>query len=213
MPRMLGFPGLLQIFRALALAGGMLPILAWTSSEEAALLRGDILVEVRELPRPAPGGRVHAGVDIPVAAPALWDLMLDCANAPNYVPKMTHCRVIERSADSSSDLREQRVRFLPGLSDLKLRFRSHYAPPREIRFVKDGGDLAILEGSWQIQSLGPNASRLHYQADMATKTPFPAGLVRSGLRRDTQAILHAVRAEAIRRAAALSPPASESASP
>lgn len=205
-------PGL-RLARAMALACVMLPILAWTSSEEAALLRGEILVEVDALPKPGPGGRVRAGVDIPVGAKALWDLMLDCANAPNYVPKMTHCAVIERSVDSSSDLREQRVRFLPGLNDLKLRFRSYYTPLHEIRFVKDGGDLAILEGSWRIQSLSPNASRLHYQADMATKTPFPAGLVRSGMRRDTQAILHAVREEAIRRAAALSPPASESASP
>lgn len=213
MPRRLGVLMAFLPLRLLALAGAMLPILAWTNAEEAALLRGDILVEVSALPKPAPGGRVRGGVDIPVDAQALWELLLDCARAPDYVPKMTHCSVIERSADSRSDLREQRVRFLPGFADLTLRFRSQYAPPHEIRFVKEGGDLAILEGSWRIQSLGPKASRLHYQADMATKTPFPAGLVRSGLRRDTQAILHAVRAEAIRRAAALSPPASESASP
>lgn len=173
--------------------------------------QGDILVSVSG--QQISGGRIEAAVDIPVKAVSLWNLLLDCAGAPKYVPKMSQCRILEASQSASTDLREQRVRFLPGFADLTLRFRSHYLPPHEIRFTKEGGDLAVLDGIWRIEPLSANSVRLHYQADMALKTPFPGGLVRGGMRRDTHAILHAVREEAIRRSAAVSSLASESEEP
>lgn len=184
---------------------------AWGSGDDAALRRGDILVAVTG--KGIAGGHIEAAVDIAVAPSSLWALMVDCAGAPAYVPKMKHCKVLESAADASSDLREQQLKFLPGFADLRLRFRSHYTPPTQIRFVKEGGDLAILQGSWRIEPIGAGHSRLVYQADMVTKTPFPGNLVRDGMRRDTRAILHAVRQEALRRAASASPAASETASP
>ncbi len=186
-------------------------IIAWDNEQDASLRKGDILVSVTGQHKP--GGRVEAAVDVPVGAVSLWNLMLDCAGAPKFVPKMKQCRVLESAPDASTDLREQRLQFLPGFADLTLRFRSHYAPPHEIRFVKEGGDLAVMEGVWRIEPLGPASARLHYQADMATKTPFPGALVRDGMRRDTLAILAAVRQEAIRRTGALSPPVSETEAP
>lgn len=186
-------------------------IMAWTSAEEASLRQGDILVSVTG--QQIPGGRIEAAVDIPVGAASLWNLLLDCAGAPKFVPKMTQCRVIEHSKSADTDLREQRVRFLPGFADLTLRLRSYYTAPHEIRFAKEGGDLAVMEGYWRLEPLSATSVRLHYHADMAMKTPFPGGLVRGGMRRDTHAILHAVREEAIRRSAALKPHASESAAP
>lgn len=196
---------LAMLLSAVALLG------AWDHADDAALRRGDILVEVTG--HAAPGGRVDAAIDIAVPAHALWNLMLDCAGAPAYVPKMKQCRVLETAADASHDLREQKLAFIPGFPDLRLRFRSFYTPPTQIRFAKEGGDLAVMEGIWRIEALGPSHSRLIYQAEMATKTPFPGGLVRDGMRRDTRAIMHAVRQEALRRAGTLTPPASESAAP
>ena len=155
---------------------------------------------VRLIEDKLPGERIEGEVVVPAAPAAVWEVMLDCENAPRFLPKTESCEVLERPADGASSLIERKVRFLPVLPFVTLRIRSHFTPQREIRFQQEGGDLEILEGVWRLEPLGPERTRLTYQARM--KASVPSFLVRGGLVADTEANLEALRSEVLRRQAA-----------
>lgn len=170
---------------------------AMTAQDRQALRRGEVFARI--VADDGPGGRVQAAIDIAAPVSRVWAVMLDCARAPAFVPKLEACRVIEAEPDGSSDLREHRVRFIPLLPRLTLRFRSTYVDQQEIRFMREGGDLAVMEGVWRFEPLdGGRATRLHYDVRLQPRTPLPRGMVRSALARDTPAVLIAVREEAQR---------------
>jgi len=171
----------------------------WDADEEARLARGEVVAHIIE--ERGPGGRLRAAIDIPAPASAVWRVMLDCGRAPAYVPGLEACSVLEAAPDGSGDIREHRVRWIGLLPPLTLRFRSEYAPEREIRVARIGGDLAAMQGVWRLEPREQGrATRLHYDFRIVPRTPLPAALVRAQLRRETPRVLIAVRAEVARSA-------------
>lgn len=125
--------------------------------------------------------------------------MLDCDRAPEYVPGLDACRIIEASEDGSSDLREHRLHWISFLPSLTLRFRSDYVAEQEITIKRVSGDLKDMQGTWRFEPIDDGrATRLHYDFRIVPSTLLPAGLVRSGLVRDTPKVLEAVRTEVAR---------------
>ncbi len=185
----------LLVALSLALAG---PARAeWTDADLARLRRGEVAVRI--VPERGPGGRLQAAIDIPGAPGDVWKVMLDCARAPDYVPGLQSCRVLNAEPDGASDEREHRVRWIAILPALTLRFRSEYQFEREIRVTRTGGDLAVMDGVWRLEPLPDGrGTRLHYDFRMVPRTPAPAGLIRAGLARDTPRVLEAVRREVTR---------------
>lgn len=178
-----------------ALAGGGAQAL--TPADVASLRRGEIVTRI--IADDGPGGRVEAAIDIAAPVGRVWRVMIDCARAPSFVPKLEACRILESARDGASDLREHRVRFIPVLPRLTLRFRSFYQIEREIRFVREGGDLSMMEGVWRFEPIEQGrATRLHYAVRLATRFPLPRGMVRDALARDTPHVLRAVRQEVLR---------------
>ena len=170
---------------------------ALTPADIAALRSGETVVRI--IADEGPGGRVEAAIDIAAPIERVWRVMLDCARAPSFVPKLEACRVLETALDGSSDVREHRLRFIPLLPLLTLRFRSFYQVEREIRFVREGGDLSVMEGVWRFEPIDEGrATRLHYDVRLATRFPLPRGMVRDGLARDAPNVLRAVREEVLR---------------
>ena len=188
--------------RAIALCAA-LGVYAGTASaeispaDEARLVRGEVVARiVRE---PGPGGRLTAAIDIPAPPEAVWAVMLDCDSAPDYVPGLESCRVLQRAADGGSDLREHRIRWLAFLPRLTLRFRSDYVAEREIHVTRTSGDLAEMEGTWRLEPReNGRSTRLHYDFRLVPNTFIPSGWVRAGLLRDTPRVLEAVRTEVVR---------------
>ncbi len=192
---------------AVALVLAMAPLAAeaqaisqWSAADEARLARGAAVARIVE--EAGPGGRVLAAIDIPAPASLVWRVMLDCDRAPDYVPGLRSCAVIERAGDGLSDVREHRISWIALLPTLRLRFRSHYEPERTIRVARISGDLAAMEGEWRLEPReNGRATRLHYNFHIAPRTPLPSGLVRAGMMRDAPEVLEAVRAEVLRLAA------------
>jgi len=168
-----------------------------TADEDARLRRGEVVAHV--VKERGPGGRLVAAIDIPATASAVWAVMLDCEQAPEYVPGLDACKILDSSPDGSSDLREHRISWIALLPRMTLQFRSDYEFEREIRVARTGGDLADMQGTWTLEPVnGGKATRLHYDFRIVPGNWLPSGLVRAGLLRDTPKVLEAVRTEVAR---------------
>ncbi len=163
-------------------------------------MRGEAVARVVD--DEGPGGRILAAIDIPAPPGAVWAVMLDCERAPLYVPGLQSCVILERAVDGRSDVREHRIRWIAILPTLRLRFRSDYEAERAIRVTRIGGDLAQMQGSWELEPRQDGrTTRLHYDFRIVPRTPLPSGLVRAGMLRDAPKVLEAVRTEVLRVAA------------
>jgi ribosome-associated toxin RatA of RatAB toxin-antitoxin module len=146
------------------------------------------------------GGRVRASVLIPASPQTVWDVMLDCAGAPRFVPGLRSCAIESRSGDGARDIRVHRISWLTGFPLVTIRFASRYRMNSEIHFERISGDIAAMTGSWVLTPRDAGrATLLSYEAHLVPSRLLPATLVRSALKRDTPKILEAVRAEAIAR--------------
>jgi len=168
-----------------------------TPDDDACLRGGEVIADV--VKERGPGGRLVAAIDIPATPSVVWAVMLDCEQAPNYVPGLDACQILESSTDGSFDVREHRIRWIALLPRMTLQFRSDYEFEREIRVARTGGDLADMRGTWTLEPIdGGQATRLHYDFQMVPSSLLPSGMVRAGLLRDTPKVLKAVRTEVAR---------------
>ncbi len=149
------------------------------------------------------GGRVRASILIPTAPSIVWAVMMDCENAPRFVPNLRACSIESTSRDGSGDVRRHRIAWLAGFPPVTIRFASRYQAGKEIQFERISGDIAQMSGTWLLEPRNNGASTLlTYDAYLVPSRLLPSGLVRSALRRDTPKILEAVRQEAIARSSA-----------
>jgi len=72
-------------------------------------------------------------------------------------------------------------------------FRTDFIPPSKMTIQRTGGDMKIQEGVWLIQPLENGYSRVTYQARIALKVPVPRFMMRRALRKDTPALMMALR--------------------
>jgi ribosome-associated toxin RatA of RatAB toxin-antitoxin module len=144
------------------------------------------------------GGRVRASILIPTAPSIVWAVMMDCENAPRFVPNLRACSIESTSRDGSGDVRRHRIAWLTGFPPVTIRFASRYQVGKEIQFERISGDIAQMSGTWVLDPRNNGASTLlTYDAYLVPSRLLPSGLVRSALRRDTPKILEAVRQEAM----------------
>jgi carbon monoxide dehydrogenase subunit G len=162
------------------------------------------VTDLHVLPDPSgEGGQVRASILIEAPPSVVWRVMLDCENAPRYVPNLRFCSIESRAPNEASDVRVHRISWLPGFPLVQVRFASFYQKEREIRFERISGNIARMSGAWNLTPRdNGTATLLSYNAYLSPSGAIPSGLVRAGLRRDTPKILQAVRAEALRQQAA-----------
>ena len=178
-----------------ALAG---PVAAWTvpGSAEAELHSGKAWAEVQ----PAPGGLalIHGAVDIPAPAKTVWRVMNDCRLLPRLITTTIGCRVLQADPAHHTDVRETVTRgslFLPTLHNV---VREDFQPYSSIRFAKAGGDLKAEQGEWRLEPIdGGAGTRVVYENLVGADIVAPAGLVRTGMRRDTAKVLGNLRRESL----------------
>lgn len=186
------------------------PVIAWLCAFHLCLLNtaasAQAVPAVRILPDASgQGGRVGASITINAPPAVVWAVMVDCENAPRYVPGLRSCAVESRAANGASDIRLHRIAWLTGFPLVNIRFASTYQTNREIAFERLSGDITAMTGLWRMEPANNGrATNLSYEAHLVPSRLLPSGLVRSALKRDTPKILEAVAREAVRRAA-LSP--------
>ena len=97
-----------------------------------------------------------------VAAPVerCWEVVEDLSRTPEWQQGISEVTVIERDAggrplvcDTVIDAKFREVR---------CRVRCSYDPPHRMAFARISGEISTLEGSWELESLGPDRTRATY---------------------------------------------------
>ena len=169
------------------------------SEEDLALLAaGGAVVHVGEDASGEADAAIEAAIDIAAPPSRVFAVMTDCARAPRYVEGLISCRVLQRSADGLSDIREHHSRYLAFLPDMISIFRSTYIPNHEIRFERVGGDLKFLKGVWTLEAKnGGRATRVGYEVRVSASVSAPGFLIRAALEETMPNILGALRREVL----------------
>lgn len=180
---------------ALLLVG---PAIGWDTSQETELAEGQVVVEALTVERGEPA-RVAAAIQIPADVESVWAVMVDCASAPEFVPNMKSCTVVEKH--DNHELIEHRVKLSLLLPSVTYVFRADYQPHTEIRFERVSGGLRHLSGRWQLTRLGPGLTQVDYVVALRPGFPVPRWLVRRSLKKDLPDVLKALRNQILKGAA------------
>lgn len=163
----------------------------------ATLEQGEpIVVVTKDDSRVGAAGAVRAAIDVAATRETLWNLMIDCDAAPSFVKGLKKCNVLDKDVNGKWDVRRHEISWSWLAPKVENIFRSEYEYPATIAFQRIDGDLRVLEGVWRLQKLEEGRTRLWYQSRIATGAPVPKFLVRRAVRKDTKAILFAVKARA-----------------
>lgn len=153
------------------------------------LSRGEVVVSA------GPAGRSHRTVQAAILldAPAerIWEVMVDCGGAPEFVPGLRECRVMEQG--DGWEVLQHRVRISSLLPQVTYRFRATYRRPERIDFVRISGDLDAMEGSWTLLPVDEARTVVRYSVYLDPGFLAPQWLVRQALRRDLPELLRALR--------------------
>jgi ribosome-associated toxin RatA of RatAB toxin-antitoxin module len=160
-------------------------------AERARLLRGEVVVWGAAPDHPR---EVAAAVLIDAPATRVWEVMVDCPHAPEFVPGMRSCRVLEHAADH--DVIEHRVKVFAFLPEVRYTFRADYQHGERIDFERTGGDLKAMEGSWTLARV-EERTLVRYSVYLDPGFLVPRWAVRRALRSDLPKLLVALRARVL----------------
>jgi hypothetical protein len=165
------------------------PDLAWIDRQ--ALAAGDVVVQTGKT---APKV-VSVDVAVLIGAPAstIWSVLTSCEIAPEYVPHVADCTLVETFNDGRSQVFRQTVKpafFIPAFEHV---FRLDYEPFERIEVSRIGGMIEHMMGSWWLLERGDGRILLVHHLEIDPGLPVPRFLVRSALRRDLPKVLRAVR--------------------
>ena len=174
------------------------PLLAWapTADTDKTLRSGRAWAEV--LPDADGAALIRAAVDIAAPPSTVWAVMTDCKLAHRFIADLNSCTVLSGDQRQGWDVRDQFSHgnlFLPQIHNV---VRSEYLPFTLIRFTKAGGDLAIEDGEWRLESLNGGAgTRVIYINRVKANILVPAVFVRAGLRGSTPKVLMNLQRESV----------------
>lgn len=189
--------GLLERFvRMTAL---VLVLLAGGQPEASAqVVTADERLDLAPVRDPRDGTRgLRAEFDIAAPISVVWAVLVDCDTAPQHVPGMQSCKVLDQDRAGLWDIREHRVK-LPWFP-LVLRnvVRSDYEPLARLRYQKARPDGQRLDGEWRLSAInGGAATHIVYVGYLTGVLPIPELILRAYVREG----IEAVRTESLSRA-------------
>jgi len=151
--------------------------------EIKSLERGDAIISVwKDRDRDHKPTISKGGIDIMVPAADVFAIMLDCDRMTEVSKDIRQCDVLETSPDGSWDIRKQKFAVSPLLPKFKTTFKTNYSTSPNYGHImeieKISGDLKVQEGRWDIIALGPDETRVIYQAALKPSLPVPAKVIR-----------------------------------
>ena len=166
-----------------------------TPDQLEAIRSGEVVVESKPVDN-LPQGQVWAAIWIPEPVEAVWDTMLDCDAAPNFVPGMKTCEILETG--TNTDVRRHRVDIGFLLPDVQYVFRADYTLHQTIRFERVSGGLQSMEGTWRFEpDPATEGTLVRYSVFIDPGFFVPQWMVRKMLRANLPEILEALRNEVI----------------
>lgn len=167
--------------------GAASPPEAVPQAELTRLERGEVVVLAAAA---KPADTAVAAVLIRAPVERVWAVMTDCPRAPEFVPNLRRCRVLEQRPGGR--LLEHRMKPHALVPVLTYRFEERWRELRQIAFRRVGGDLAELEGRWDLEPAG-EATLVRYRVTIDPGFPVPGWAVRRALRHDIPRLLGALR--------------------
>jgi hypothetical protein len=164
---------------------------------------GEPVVNV-EIDEKVEAAHVRASIDIAAPPPVVWSVITDCARAPQIIPNLESCRIIQHDAGGRWDIREHIINWATLLPKLRTVVRTSYEIGHRMLFKRVDGDMRISEGEWRVEPMAnAQATRLYYNALVAPNFPVPEFLVERTVHADLpnllRAIEHASEADAAKR--------------
>jgi ribosome-associated toxin RatA of RatAB toxin-antitoxin module len=159
--------------------------------EMQRLTAGEVVVR-QDPPGSGEKRRVHAAALIEAPAVRIWDILIDCEHAPDFIPGLISCRYVERN--EGSDILEQRLKLSSLLPTSTYSFRATYEQHRRIDFTRVSGDFREFTGSWTLQPIDDGRQTIvEYSVYLDPGLLTPQWLVRNMLRGDLVELLKALR--------------------
>ena len=138
-------------------------------------------------------GRVNAAVSIDAPPRVIWDVMTDCPSAPEFIPGVLSCELLDTMDDGQAQLFRQELKYSWYLPRLTYVFRLDYFPYRQIDFRRISGRPRKLEGSWWLKRDPDGATQVVYSVHLDPGFFVPKFLVRRALKKDLPTALEALR--------------------
>jgi len=136
--------------------------------------------------------RVLGAILIDSPARHIWDVMIDCDRAPEFVPRLRNCRVLYQSGNT--EIIEHRVALSALLPAVTYTFRAHYQDLQRVDFTMVSGDLREFEGSWTLEQVNDGQQTIVvYSVYLDPGFLVPQWLVRRALRGELPDLLIALR--------------------
>ncbi len=139
-------------------------------------------------------GTVHAAVRIEASPAVVFQMMIRCGDALQYVPHLQKCQVRDQAPDDSWLLVEQEIDFGWYAPRVNWVFRAELAADRSITFRQVSGDFKANEGAWELEPTADGATTLLlYRAYIDPPGFVPNWLARSTFRRELPRMLTQLR--------------------
>ena len=165
-----------------------LPDTSWVDREQ--LEAGDIEVQAS---REDGAITVDTATLIDASPEAIWRVVTACEIAPEYVPNVVDCKLIETLDDGRAELFVQTVKpafFIPRFEHV---FRLEYFPYDRIDVQEVSGPIDRMRGSWWFLPEPEGRVLLMHTLEVHPGFPVPRFVLRATMRRDLVAIMEAVR--------------------
>lgn len=164
-----------------------------TPAETRRLEAGEVVVRA-QLDSSQRRGRVRAAVRIDAPPDVVFQMMIRCADALEYVPHLRRCQVRDRAADASWVEVEHEIDFGWYAPRIRWTFRAELTTDRRIDFRQVKGDFKANEGAWELVPTPDGATTLLlYQAFIDPPGFVPNWLARSTFRRELPQMLEDLR--------------------
>lgn len=105
-----------------------------------------------------------ASTEIDAPIESVWAIVQDVARWPEWQATLGSLDILEQDGDGRAarcaielDAKAKKIRLKLGCS---------YAPPAQMSFRRESGDLSALSGSWRLEDLGDGRTRATYALDV-----------------------------------------------